>query len=65
MGRLSAGYRYRIDALGPHQAASIEAPSFAGADGSHFDPGFMPPSTLFITMQLANGHFGTSLYRFK
>jgi hypothetical protein len=65
MGRLSAGYRYRIATLGANQAVSIEAHAFTGADGSHFDPGFMPPTTMFITMQLADGHFGTSLYRFK
>jgi hypothetical protein len=65
MGRLPAGYRYTIASLGPHQAASIEAPAFVGADGRHFDPRVMPPTTMFMTMQLADGRFGTSLYRFK
>lgn len=65
MGRLPAGYRYTIASLGPHQAASIEAPAFVGADGRHFDPRAMPPTSMFITMQLADGRFGTSLYRFK
>lgn len=64
-GSDNPGYRFKVSALGPRQSVTIPDAAFRDADGVSFASTSRPPETLFISMQLSNGHVGTSLVQFR
>ncbi len=65
VGGETPGYRFKVASLGPRQSVTIPDGAFVDADGVPFPSTAREPETLFITMQLSNGHVGTSLIQFR
>jgi hypothetical protein len=64
VGGETPGYRFKVSMLGPRQSVTIPDAAFVDGDGMSFGSTSRQPETLFISMQLSNGHVGTSLIQF-
>ena len=64
VGGETPGYRFKVSTLGPRQSVTIPDAAFVDGEGMSFGSTSRQPETLFISMQLSNGHVGTALIQF-